>query len=76
MPRLLRTKAIVITKRASVNKFSFETANESMVYRLIRKLAITKSVGLDNISTNVLQIAAAAVVKPLTKIFNDSVELD
>ena len=49
LPRLLRTNAIVITKRVSVNKFSFGAANESMVYRLIRKLAISKSVGLNNI---------------------------
>ena len=55
-----------ITKRASLNKFSFEAVNESMVYRLITKLPISKSVRLGNIYTKVLQIAASAVVQPLT----------
>ena len=59
-----------ITKRASVNKFSLEAVNESMVYKLITKLPISKSVRLGNISTKVLQIAASAVVQPLTIFFN------
>ena len=53
-----------ITKRASVNKFSLESVNESMVYRLITKLPISKSVGLGNTSTKVLEITASAVVQP------------
>ncbi len=64
-----------ITKRASVNKFSFEAVDELMVYRLITKLPVSKSVGLDKISTNVLQIAAPAVAQPLTNIFNKSIAL-
>ena len=46
-----------------------------MVYTLINKLPNSKSVGLDKISTKILQIAAPAVAQPLTKIFNKSIAL-
>ena len=39
------------------------------------KLPISKSVGLDRISTKVLQIAAPTVTEPLTKIFNKAIAL-
>ena len=64
------------TKRESVNEFSFEAVNESLVYTLIMKLPISKSVGLDKISTKLLQIAAPAITQPLTKIFNTAIDLD
>ena len=46
-----------------------------MIYTLINKLPNSKSVGLDKISTKILQIAAPAVAQPLTKIFNKSIAL-
>ncbi len=64
-----------ITKRGSVNKFSFEAVNELVIYRLTTKLPVSKSVGLDEISTKILQIAAPAVAQSLTKIFNRSIAL-
>ena len=64
-----------VIKRGSVNQFSFEAVNELMVYTLINKLPNSKSVGLDKISTKILQIAAPAVAQPLTKIFNKSIAL-
>ena len=63
------------TKRESVNEFSFEAVNELLVYTLIMKLPISKSVGLDKISTKLLQIAAPAITQPLTKIFNTAIDL-
>ena len=39
------------------------------------KLPVSKSVGLDKISTKVLEIAAPAVTQPLTKIFNKAIDL-
>ena len=63
------------TKRESVNEFSFEAVNELLVYTLIMKLPISKSVRLDKISTKLLQIAAPAITQPLTKIFNTAIDL-
>ena len=62
-------------KRRSVSEFSFETVNELLVYMLIMKLPISKSVGLDKVSAKVLQIAAPAVTQPLTKFFNKAIDL-
>ena len=64
-----------VIKRGSVNQFSFEAVNELMVYTLMNKLPNSKSVGLDKISTKILQIAAPAVAQPLTKIFKKSIAL-
>ena len=39
------------------------------------ELPVSKYVGLDKISTKLLQIAAPAITQPLTKIFNKAIDL-
>ena len=86
----LKRKAIKTNKQSYWNKYksSRNSANialhqtkreyyttKLLVYTLIMKLPISKSVGLDKISTKLPQIAAPAIAQPLTKIFNKAIDL-
>ena len=44
------------TKREFVNEFSFESVNELLVYTLIMKLPVSKSVGLDKFLQNFFRL--------------------
>ena len=71
VPNLLKQPSVIMLVIS--NQLSFEDVNELLVYMLINKSLNSKSVGLEKISTKVLQVKAPAVAQPLTKIFNKSV---
>ena len=52
--------------------FKFDLCNEIEVYETICNLKNSVSVGLDNISTFIIKLAAPSIARPLTTIINHS----
>ena len=69
-----RLKEFVNHKVPTETEFSVSLVEESFIQKQLQNLNVNKATGIDNISAKYLKMAAPAIIKPLTKILNLSIQ--